>query len=215
MIARFTSTTYNRVADVGIPGGLSGRSGDFQPLSPEEESANQAGVERELLTECRQAMVTLEQEADAFVNLPPEPPIGGRLDFWKNEYRRRYRQEPTEKETERRNGGTPDRYALPTQRENRVNIYVGHLPRQATEDDVREAFQAFGQVASVAVIKDRDTRASRGFGFVEMPSQEEAQAAITGLNDTELMGSTLNVNEARPRPEGSGGERSGRDRRSG
>ena len=96
-----------------------------------------------------------------------------------------------------------------------MNIYVGNLPRQATEDDVRETFQAFGQVASVAVIKDRETRASRGFGFVEMPSQEEAQAAITGLNDTELMGSTLNVNEARPRPEGSGGERSGRDRRSG
>jgi len=103
-----------------------------------------------------------------------------------------------------------------------VNIYVGHLPRQATEDDVREAFQAFGQVASVAVIEDRDTRASRGFGFVEMPSREEAQAAIAGLNGTELMGSALNVNEVRPRPEGGrgggrrGGEgRSGRDRRSG
>ncbi len=97
-----------------------------------------------------------------------------------------------------------------------MNIYVGNLPRQATEDDVRETFQAFGQVASVAVIKDRDTRASRGFGFVEMSSQEEAQSAIAGLNGTELMGSALNVNEAHPRPEGGGGGgRSGRDRRSG
>ena len=93
-----------------------------------------------------------------------------------------------------------------------MNIYVGNLPRQATEDEVREAFQAFGQVASVAVIKDRETRASRGFGFVEMPSREEAQAAIAGLNGTELMGSALSVNEARPRPEGGGGRRGGEGR---
>jgi RNA recognition motif-containing protein len=102
-----------------------------------------------------------------------------------------------------------------------VNIYVGNLPRQATEDDVRKAFLAFGQVASVAVIKDRETRASRGFGFVEMPLQEEAQAAISGLNGRELLGRALSVNEARSRSEGGGGEsrrggggRSGRERRS-
>jgi RNA recognition motif-containing protein len=86
-----------------------------------------------------------------------------------------------------------------------VNIYVGNLSRQATEDEVREAFQAFGQVASVAIIKDRDTRESRGFGFVEMASREEAQAAIAGLNGRELLGRALTVNEARSRPEGGGG----------
>ena len=92
-----------------------------------------------------------------------------------------------------------------------MNIYVGNLSRQATEDEVKEAFQAFGQVASVAVIMDRDTRESRGFGFVEMPSREEAQAAISGLNGTELLGRALTVNEARPRPEGGegGGRRGG------
>ena len=92
-----------------------------------------------------------------------------------------------------------------------MNIYVGNLSRQATEDEVREAFQAFGQVASVAVIKDRYSGESRGFGFVEMPSQEEAQAAMAGLNGRELLGRALTVNEARPRPEGGegGGRRGG------
>ena len=86
-----------------------------------------------------------------------------------------------------------------------MNIYVGNLPREATETDLREAFQAFGQVASVAIIKDKFTGESRGFGFVEMPSKTEAQAAITALNGQELKGRALTVNEARPRTESRGG----------
>jgi len=97
-----------------------------------------------------------------------------------------------------------------------VNIYVGNLPREATEADLREAFQAFGQVATVTIIKDKFSGESRGFGFVEMPSKDEAQAAIAGLNGKELKGRTLTVNEARPRPEGRGDrERRGGGRRTG
>jgi RNA recognition motif-containing protein len=96
-----------------------------------------------------------------------------------------------------------------------VNIYVGSLPREATEADLQEAFQAFGQVASVAIIKDKFSGESRGFGFVEMPSKTEAQSAIAGLNGKELKGRTLTVNEARPRTESrEGGERRGGGRRS-
>jgi len=91
-----------------------------------------------------------------------------------------------------------------------VNIYVGNLPREANETDLQEAFQPFGQVTSVTIIKDKFSGESRGFGFVEMPSKAEAQAAITGMEGKELKGRTLSVNEARPRPEGRGGDR--RDR---
>ena len=80
-----------------------------------------------------------------------------------------------------------------------MNIYVGNLSREVTEDDLKEAFESFGQVASVSIIKDKFTGESRGFGFLEMPSQEEAQEAISGLNGKELKGRTLTVNEARPR----------------
>jgi RNA recognition motif-containing protein len=86
-----------------------------------------------------------------------------------------------------------------------MNIYVGNLPREATETDLREAFQGFGQVASVAIIKDKFTGESRGFGFVEMPSKTEAQNAIAGLNGKELKGRALTVNEARPRSDDRGG----------
>ena len=92
-----------------------------------------------------------------------------------------------------------------------MNIYVGGLPREATEADVREAFQAFGQVATVTIIKDKFSGESRGFGFVEMPAKTEAESAIAGLNGKELKGRTLTVNEARPRSEG----RDDRDRRGG
>lgn len=92
-----------------------------------------------------------------------------------------------------------------------MNIYVGNLPREATEADLQEAFQAFGQVASVTIIKDKFSGEPRGFGFVEMPSKAEAQSAIAGLDGKELKGQTLTVNEARPRPEG----REGRERRGG
>jgi len=80
-----------------------------------------------------------------------------------------------------------------------MNIYVGNLPREATEEDLREAFEAFGEVTSVKIITDRFTGDSRGFGFVEMSNSPEAQSAISGLDGKELKGRSLRVNEARPR----------------
>jgi len=101
-----------------------------------------------------------------------------------------------------------------------MNIYVGNLWRQTTEAELRTAFEAFGDVSSVAIIKDKYTGESRGFGFVEMPANDKAQAAIDGLNGTELGGRTLTVNMARPREDrrdnrggGSRRPRSDRDRR--
>jgi RNA recognition motif-containing protein len=81
----------------------------------------------------------------------------------------------------------------------KMNIYVGNLSRDATGDDLRQAFEAFGQVESANVIMDRYSGESRGFGFVDMPSKGEAESAIVGLNGKDLMGGTINVNEARPR----------------
>lgn len=86
-----------------------------------------------------------------------------------------------------------------------MNIYVGNLLREATEDDLRQAFEAFGQVTSAKIITDKFTGDSRGFGFVEMSNSTEAQAAITGLDGKDLKGRTLKVNEARPRTEGGRG----------
>jgi len=88
-----------------------------------------------------------------------------------------------------------------------VNIYVGNLSREVTEDELRQSFEAFGQVTSVNVIKDRYSGESRGFAFVEMSTKSEAQAAINGLNGTSLGERTLSVSEARPRTEGGGGRR--------
>jgi RNA recognition motif-containing protein len=88
-----------------------------------------------------------------------------------------------------------------------MNIYVGNLSYDVTEADLRAAFEAFGAVASVSIIKDQYSGQPRGFGFVEMPSASEAQAAISGLHGKDLMGRTLNVNEARPREGGSRPER--------
>ena len=91
-----------------------------------------------------------------------------------------------------------------------MNIYVGNLSRDATEDDLRQAFESFGEIGSVNIIKDKFTGESRGFGFVEMPTKAEAEAAITGLNGQELKGRVVNVNEARPKTQGrrpSGGGR--------
>jgi RNA recognition motif-containing protein len=95
-----------------------------------------------------------------------------------------------------------------------MNIYVGNLANQATEDDLRKAFEAFGQVESANIIKDKFSGESRGFGFVQMPSKQEAQSAIEKMNGTDLMGRTINVNEARPRAErpSGGGRDSGRGR---
>jgi len=100
-----------------------------------------------------------------------------------------------------------------------MNIFVGNLSRQVSEAELRQAFEAFGQVASAAVIKDKFSGESRGFGFVEMPEKAEAQAAIAGLNGKDLKGRPLTVNEAKPRDDrggggGGGGRRGGgRDRR--
>jgi RNA recognition motif-containing protein len=86
-----------------------------------------------------------------------------------------------------------------------MNIYVGNLSYEVTEEDLKQAFEAFGEVETVKVIKDNYTGRSKGFGFVEMPAKDEAQSAINELNDKELKGRTLKVNEARPRTESRGG----------
>lgn len=85
-----------------------------------------------------------------------------------------------------------------------MNIYVGNLSFEVTDEDLQQAFSAFGQIATVSVVKDKFTGQSRGFGFVEMPNPAEAQAAIAGLNGKEIKGRALNINEARPRTEGGG-----------
>ncbi len=86
-----------------------------------------------------------------------------------------------------------------------INIYVGNLSYTASEDEVRKAFEEHGEVAIVSIIKDRETGRSRGFAFVEMPDQEQANAAIEKLNQQEIAGRAVNVNEARPRQERGGG----------
>ncbi len=86
-----------------------------------------------------------------------------------------------------------------------MNIYVGNLSRQTTEDDLRKAFEGFGQVESVNIIMDKFSGESRGFGFVEMPSKDEAQKAIEEMNGKDLMGRAVNVNEARPKTDRGGG----------
>lgn len=83
-----------------------------------------------------------------------------------------------------------------------MNIYVGNLAYSTGEEDLRQAFSAFGEVSSVSIIKDKFTGNSRGFAFVEMPNNREGQAAIEGMNGKDLNGRNLTVNEARPRTEG-------------
>jgi cold-inducible RNA-binding protein len=80
-----------------------------------------------------------------------------------------------------------------------MNLYVGNLSYRLTEDALREVFEEFGQVTSCTIIKDKMTGQSKGFGFLEMPEQSEAEAAIAGLNGRDVQGRKLNVNEARPR----------------
>jgi len=79
-----------------------------------------------------------------------------------------------------------------------MNIYVGNLSPEVTEGDLQQAFGAFGEVTSAKIIKDKYSGESRGFGFVEMPAKAEAQSAIDDLNEKELKGRALKVNEARP-----------------
>lgn len=86
-----------------------------------------------------------------------------------------------------------------------LKIYVGNLSFETTDDDLNREFSVYGEVASSNVVNDRDTGRSRGFGFVDMPSEAEAKAAIAGLNGKDIMGRTLTVNESRPREGGTGG----------
>ena len=93
-----------------------------------------------------------------------------------------------------------------------MNIYVGNISFDTSDRDLEAAFATYGAVTSARIATDRDTNRSRGFGFVEMDNQTEAQAAIAGLNGTDLQGRTLTVNEARPREDrgnrgGGGGNR--------
>lgn len=94
------------------------------------------------------------------------------------------------------------------------NIFVGNLSFNTNEDELRQMFEAYGQVDRVSIMTDRDTGRSRGFGFVEMASNEDGEKAIAGLNGSQTGGRTLNVNEARPKTErsGGGGGGGGRDR---
>ena len=96
-----------------------------------------------------------------------------------------------------------------------MNIYVGNVPHEATDDEIRALFAEFGQVSSVAMIKDKFTGQPRGFGFVEMPTLSEGQKAIQELNGKEFKGRNLTVNPAKPREErtGSGGGGGYSDRR--
>jgi len=84
-----------------------------------------------------------------------------------------------------------------------MNIYVGNLPRTVNENDLRETFQAFGEVTTTSIIKDKFSGESRGFGFIEMPNKNEAEKAISMLNGKDLKGRTATVNEAKPRTESS------------
>jgi len=86
-----------------------------------------------------------------------------------------------------------------------INIYVGNLPWDTTQDDLYQLFGQYGQVAKTQVITDRDTGRSRGFGFVEMPTEEEANRAIEALNNFNYNGRPLTVNVAKPRDAGGGG----------
>jgi len=90
-----------------------------------------------------------------------------------------------------------------------MNIYVGNFLYEVTEQELQRAFEAFGQVESVNIIKDKFSGRSKGFGFVGIPDKANAQSAINELNGKELKGRTLNVNEARPRTESPGGRGGG------
>jgi len=91
-----------------------------------------------------------------------------------------------------------------------MNIYVGNLSFTTTEDDLKRAFESYGRVESARCVIDRDTNRSKGFGFVEMADDSEANAAISALDGRDLDGRTIKVNEARPREEGGrGGSRGG------
>ncbi len=90
-----------------------------------------------------------------------------------------------------------------------MNIYIGNLSFDTTEEQLREAFKSFGEVSTVNIIKDKYSGEPRGFAFVEMSGKDQAMAAISGLNGQDLNGRALNVNEAKPRTDSGGGNRGG------
>ena len=93
-----------------------------------------------------------------------------------------------------------------------MNIYIGNLAYEVSDDELRKEFEPFGDIASCNIIKDKYSGRSRGFGFVEMPNKTEAMAAINDLNGKEVKGKTLNVNEAKPQTDRRGGGGGGRPR---
>jgi len=93
-----------------------------------------------------------------------------------------------------------------------TNIFVGNLNYQTTQEELMQAFSQFGAVERVSIITDRDTGQPRGFAFVEMTDRREAESAIASLNGQQLNGRAMNVNEARPKPQGGGNFGGGRSR---
>ena len=90
-----------------------------------------------------------------------------------------------------------------------MNIYVGNLDFEVVENDLREAFEQYGQVTEVRIIMDKYTGKAKGFGFIEMPEKEEAQKAIAEMNEKDFKGRVMKVNEAKPKPDRGGGGRRG------
>ena len=90
-----------------------------------------------------------------------------------------------------------------------MNIYIGNLPKTTGEETIRKLFEEYGEVTEIKLLKDQYTDELRGFGFITMPSKADAQKAIQEVNDIEIEGRTLIVNEARPRKDRSGGRRGG------
>ena len=86
-----------------------------------------------------------------------------------------------------------------------MNIYIGNLPYSISEDELRDLFAAHGEVSSANIIMDRDSGRSKGFGFVEMPDKAQGEAAINAINQTDVQGRSVRVNEARPRNDNRGG----------
>lgn len=88
-----------------------------------------------------------------------------------------------------------------------MNIYVGNLPYSISEDELRDLFAAHGEVSSANIIMDRESGRSKGFGFVEMPDKAQGEAAVNAINETDVQGRSVRVNEARPRNDNRGGGR--------
>jgi len=88
-----------------------------------------------------------------------------------------------------------------------MNIYIGNLPYSISEDELRDLFAAHGEVSSANIIMDRDSGRSKGFGFIEMPEKTQGEAAINAINETDVQGRNVRVNEARPRNDNRGGRR--------